>query len=115
MRKRLTRDRRVLAALLIALLVVGFSSVSALASSPKPVKVADDYFGVKRLVIGRGTTVSWKWAGVLRHNVTVTSGPAKFHSKTQVLGGYSHLFTKRGTYRLYCTLHTDMRMTVVVK
>jgi plastocyanin len=112
---RPTRDRRVLAVLLIAALVVAFSSVVALASAPKPVKVADDYFGVKRLVVGRGTKVSWNWAGVLRHNVTVAAGPAAFHSRTQVLGSYSHVFTKRGTYHLYCTLHTAMKMTVVVK
>jgi plastocyanin len=89
--------------------------VSAFASSPKTVKVGDDYFGTKSLTVGRGTKVTWKWAGVLRHNVVVRSGPAGFRSRTQVRGTFSHIFTKRGTYHLYCTLHTFMKMTIVVR
>ena len=94
---------------------VALMSVSALASSPAPVKVGDNYFGVKRLTIGKGTRVTWRWAGVLNHNVTVSSGPSKFHSRTQAVGSFSHVFTKPGTYSLYCTIHKQMKMTVVVR
>jgi len=115
MLRHLRRDRRVIALLALTALLVALSSVAALASAPRQVKVADDYFGVKRLTIGKGTKVRWHWAGVLRHNVTVESGPSKFHSRTQVTGSYSHVFTKPGTYHLYCTLHTFMKMTIVVR
>ena len=59
--------------------------------------------------------MAWKWAGALLHNVTVKSGPAKFDSRNQLRGSYTHRFTVRGTYHLYCTLHPDMTMTVVVR
>jgi len=113
--KHLLRDRRVLAVLTLTVFVVAVSSVSALASSPRTVKVHDDYFGTKNLIVGRGTAVTWNWVGVLRHNVVVRSGPAGFRSRTQVRGSFSHVFTRRGTYHLYCTLHTFMKMTVVVR
>ena len=114
MRTRLLGDRRILGLLAITV-VVACSSVSALASSPRPVKVADDYFSVKHLVIGQGTRVNWQWTGFFDHNVVVRTGPSKFRSRTQVRGSYSHVFTKPGTYRLYCTIHPNMKMTVVVR
>ncbi len=115
MLKLLSGDRRILAVLALTLVVVALSSVSALASPPKPVKVADDYFGKTKLTVNRGTKVTWAWAGVLRHNVTVQKGPTKFHSKTQVFGTYSHSFRHKGTYHLYCTIHQFMQMKIVVK
>ena len=115
MLKLLRRDRRVLALLTLTIAIIGFSSVSALASGPKPVKVNDHAFSVRTLTIQRGTRVRWNWVGVLLHNVTVKSGPSKFHSATQVSGSFSHVFRRRGTYRLYCTLHTFMKMTVIVR
>jgi plastocyanin len=84
-------------------------------ASTRSVGVRDSYFSVKRLTISRGTKVRWSWGGVLNHNVTVKSGPSRFHSRTQVTGSYSHTFTKRGTYKLYCSIHPGMTMTVVVR
>jgi len=114
MRTRPFGDRRWLALVAITVILVALSSVSALASS-SPVKVADNFFSVKHLVIGKGAKVTWKWTGYLNHNVAVRSGPAKFRSRTQARGSYSHVFTKRGTYKLYCTIHPGMKMTVVVR
>jgi plastocyanin len=113
--KRLLHDRRGLALLAITAAVIAVSSVSALASSPSPVKVADNFFSVQHLVVGKGTRVTWKWTGFLNHNVAVRSGPSKFHSRTQARGSYSHRFTRKGTYHLYCTVHPFMKMTVVVR
>ena len=53
--------------------------------------------------------------GTKFHNVTVQSGPTKFHSKTQVRGTFSYTFAKPGTYHLYCSIHLNMKMTIVVK
>ena len=30
-------------------------------------------------------------------------------------GSFSHIFTKKGTYQLVCTIHPMMKMTVVVR
>ena len=108
----LTRRLRLI--LLLTVLIVAVCAVSALASG-KTVKVDDNYYGPKSLTVGRGTRVTWKWVGVLRHNVVVHTGPAAFNSKTQVRGTFAHTFTKKGTYQLVCTVHPSMKMTVVVR
>jgi plastocyanin len=109
----LTRRLRLI--IVLTALLVGAFAVSALASSSKAVKIGDNYYGPKSLTVGGGTKVTWKWVGVLKHNVVVHTGPSSFSSRTQVRGSYSHTFTKRGTYRLVCTVHPKMRMTVVVR
>ena len=45
---------------------------------------------------------------------TVRRGPAKFHSKSIRHGSYSHTLTRKGTYKLICTIHPDMHETVRV-
>jgi plastocyanin len=111
------RSRRCRLAILVTVVTttVSVSAVAAPAASGRHVKLEDSYFTTKRLTIHRGTRVTWKWAGVLVHNIFVSSGPARFNSWTQVTGSYSRVFTKRGTYSLYCTIHQKMRMTVVVE
>jgi len=107
--------RRLRSIIALTAVLVGAFAVSALASSGKTVNVGDNYYGPKTLTVGKGTKVTWKWVGVLKHNVVVHTGPSAFSSKTQVRGSYSHTFTKKGTYQLVCTIHKSMKMTVVVK
>ena len=109
----LTRRLRFL--ILLTAVLIAVPAVSALASSGKTVKVGDNYYGPKTLTVGRGTKVTWNWAGVLKHNIVVHKGPSSFSSKTQVRGSYSHTFTRKGTYDLVCTIHPSMKMTVVVR
>jgi plastocyanin len=93
-------------------------AVSALASTPtKKVTVGDNFFKPKTLTIKRGTKVTWVWHSFgIFHNVTVKSGPVKFRSHNKSGGTFSHLFTKKGTYHLYCTLHpTKMKETIIVR
>ena len=94
-------------------------SVAALASTTsKSVTVSNNHFSVKKMTIKRGTRVNWVWHSFgLAHNVTVTSGPSKFHSREfQSSGSYTHLFGKKGTYHLICTLHpTQMKETIIVR
>jgi plastocyanin len=115
MLNRLLRRRRALVLLALSVGLMAMTSVSALAASGKQVKVADNYFGPKKLAIGRGTRVTWKWTGVLNHNIVVHSGPSNFSSRTQARGSYSRVFTKKGTYSLVCTIHKGMTMTLVVR
>jgi len=108
------RRIRILIALIAASVVVAAMAVAALAATDQ-VRVADNYYSVKRLTVARGTRVTWRWAGVLNHNVTVRSGPTRFHSRTQATGSFSHVFDRAGTYTLYCTIHPYMKMTIVVR
>lgn len=97
-----------------ALVVSTAFAISAFAAT-STVAVKDDKFDPKSVSIGKGSTVRWNWKGKAPHDVTVTSGPAKFHSKTQKKGSFSHKFAKTGTYKIICTIHAPgMKMTVKV-
>lgn len=69
------------------------------------VSVRDASFKPRRLSIPSGTRVHWVWRGSLVHNVTVTSGPRKFHSPDRSSGDFSRTLRKRGVYKIVCTLH----------
>jgi plastocyanin len=110
-----------LLAAVAALLIMAALTTSALAGAPA-VKHAtvdvDGYaFTPATIKIKRGTKVVWKWVdgSDIQHDVRVLRGPSKFRSKLMPKGSYSHLFLKPGKYVLYCTIHTEMRETVIVK
>ena len=92
------------------------SEPAAHAAATKKVKVGDLFFKKSKITVESGDTVKWTWVGVAPHDVTVTSGPRKFHSRTQTSGTYSKKLRKRGTYRYICTVHpTQMKGKIVVK
>ena len=104
-----------LAALLVALLTAG----PAL-SKRKSIEVDDDYFvrdgKPSTVTVKAGTKVEWEWEGRGSHNVTVTKGPVKFHSKNKTSGTYTKTVRKKGTYKIVCTIHAPgMRMTLKVE
>ncbi len=99
-----------------AALPAGASEPDARASATKRVKVGDLFFKKSKVTIQSGDTVKWTWVGEAPHDVTVTKGPRKFHSKTKTSGTYSKKLRKRGTYRYICTVHPDdMKGKVVVE
>src|SRR5205085_3890257 len=76
--------------------------------------VGDYAFGTQRVSIVRGATFTWRFVGSVAHDVTLASGPIGFASPDLTRGTYSFRFTRRGTYRLFCSLHPS-RMTQIVK
>lgn len=112
------RTSKHLAAAVSTLAVAGAVAIPALAATSS-IKVGDNYFvkdGGAKVTVKKGTTVKWSFKGRSVHNVTVKSGPAKFHSKNVSSGTYSRKLTKAGTYKIYCTIHgAAMSMTLVVK
>ena len=67
-----------------------------------------------RIEIPAGTTVQWKNNDPLMHTVTASDG--SFTSPQFGLDAtWRHTFTTPGTYTYYCTLHPNMKATVVVK
>lgn len=108
--------KKLIAAGAAAALATGALAVPSLASSTKTVSVKDNVFGPKSITVRKGTTVRWVWHGKAPHNVTVTRGPQRFRSKTQVRGNFSKRLTKKGTYTILCTIHApSMKMTIHVK
>src|SRR6476620_2862471 len=67
----------------------------------------------KTVTIKRGGSVKWTWTDSAPHNVQ----GAGFKSKVVSGKGhtFTHRFTKKGTYRLTCIVHSSMKTKVIVK
>jgi plastocyanin len=105
-----------LAGLITALIaVVGAQALAA----TRTVAVGNNYFVHKgrpsTVSISRGTKLTWKWRARGLHNVTVVRGPQHFRSGNRRRGSFSHRFTRSGTYKIVCTIHSGMRLTVKVR
>lgn len=99
------------------------SAAPAQAARHKTVKIGDNYFLPHTLKVKRNTIVTWKWPGFETagdvHDVKLKSGPKhvkKFHSQP---ASSDYRFKRKlkvpGKYKIVCTLHEDMRMTIRVK
>jgi plastocyanin len=101
--------------LLAALAGTLLAAVPAL-SKRRTVEVDDNYFvrqgSPPTVRVNRNDTIVWEWEGRNPHNVTVTSGPVRFKSRTQSSGSYRKKVTRAGSYRIVCTVHAGMRMTL---
>ena len=84
-------------------------------AATRGVAVRDNFFRPASLTVRKGDTVRFRWLGNAFHNVTVTRGPQRFSSRTKASGSYRKRMTRRGTYRLVCTLHSGMRMRLRVR
>ncbi len=113
--------RRGVLVLAVAGLVV-LPSAAALGGTThtKTVTVGDDYYGPTKVTVKKGTTIKWVWGedDFDSHDVKLTSGPkgvTKFHSGSAAQDyTFSRKLTKVGTYKIVCTLHQDMTMTIKV-
>jgi plastocyanin len=113
--KREDLMRRLIVGIVAALTLVILPAAGSTSAAAKSVKVLDNAFKPKQLTVAKGTRVKWKWTGALAHNVTVVKGPVSFASPTQTSGTFSKKMKKAGTYKLVCTLHEGMTMTLKVK
>ena len=105
---------------LVLLLTAAVAVTAALAipafGATRTIKIGDNFFKPRTVTVKRGTKVVWKWTGTAPHNVTVTSGPKKFHSKIQTSGTFTAIPHKKGTYRIVCSIHAPaMKMTLKVR
>jgi plastocyanin len=99
----------------VALAAAAALAVPASAFAARRVALRHDSFSTKSMTINKGTNVRWRWRGGL-HNVTDVSGPVKFRSSTKRSGTFSHVFRRRGTYKILCTVHApEMHMTIRVR
>jgi plastocyanin len=106
--------------------IEAFAIVAALISAApatKTIDVGDNYYAPKTVTVKRNTTVTWRWpsfeeAGDV-HDVKLGSGPKgvkKFQSESASTDyTYKRKLTVAGTYKLVCTLHDDMKMTIKVR
>ena len=99
------------------------SAAPAYAAAHKTVSIGDNYFTSKTLTVKPGSKVTWRWPGYDQggdvHDVGLMAGPKgvkKFRSEGASTDySYTRKLTVPGTYRLGCSLHEGMRMTVKVR
>ena len=88
----------------------------------KRVKVLDNYYLPAKLTVNKGSTVTWKWSSLEAydvHDVKLKSGPPgvrKFHSEPAAGDfSYKRKLKRPGRYKVVCTLHEEMEMTIKVR
>lgn len=85
-------------------------------AATRTVRVDDDFFAPRTVTVKKGTTIKWRWVGENPHNVESTSGPAKINSGSpKVRDTYSKKMTRKGTYKVICEVHADMKGTIRVR
>ena len=102
---------------LIALAATGAVALAAVPAfaAVRTVRVDDNVFGPKSLSIRSGDTVRFRWVGDAPHNVTRTRGPRFTTIRNRRSGTISRRLTRRGLYRLTCTIHPGMDMRLRVR
>ena len=86
------------------------------ASRTASVRIKDIDFTPARVTIRRGGSVRWTFLDARTpHNIHSKGTPRFRGSATKQEGTHRVTFSKRGTYRYVCTLHLNMKGTVVVR
>lgn len=82
-------------------------------AAPGDVTIFDNGFTPATLSVAVGSTVTWSNTGSLPH--TVTDGAGAFDSGVLMASGtYRRTFTTSGTYLYFCSLHPEMKGTILV-
>ena len=110
-------------ALVAGVALLSAAPAAAAAGGKKTIKVEDNIYAPKTITVSKGTTVTWKWPGFDQagdvHDVELKSGPKgvkKFHSDAAATDySFKRKLTVPGSYKIICTLHEEMRMTIRVK
>jgi len=103
--------RRLAATAVTAASVAVAVGAGASAEAATSIGVKDDAFAPKSVTVARGSSVRWVWRGRKPHNV---NGPG-FTSGVKKRGSYARRFRRAGRYKIFCTLHAGMEMTVRVR
>jgi plastocyanin len=117
-----SRRRTIPVVLAAVAALLSAAAADAGAPRPKSVEVADNYYLPDKLTIAKGARVTWKWPDDIAidvHDVKLKSAPKgvrKWQSEPASSGyRYKRTFKKPGTYKIICTLHEEMTMTIRVR
>jgi plastocyanin len=111
----------VTALLVAALLAAGAPHAPALAARAREVAVRDYVYEPARLTVVKDTLIRWRWPAepIDVHDVYLYKGPSgvKTFMSEPASSGYvfSHRLRRPGLYRIVCTLHEGMAMTIRVR
>lgn len=113
----ISRTRVALTICLVAVLGLAALGATAAARDSTTIKVGDDFFSPDRKTVSAGTKVRFKWVGSDEHNVVKAKGPGGgFESGTTDARGvnFKKKFKKRGNYKIICTIHDEMKLSLKV-
>ena len=106
--------RRTFAAVAVAT-AAGLAVAPAHAGTTKTVSVKNNSFSPSTVNVKKGGKVAWKWTqGGVSHNVTPANGGSGSRTTSKKGYTFTKTFSKAGTFRYVCTLHSSMKMTVKV-
>ena len=88
------------------------TAAPATGTAAATVVIDDMAFSPETVEISAGDTLAWVWRDSATHDVAFDDGVA---SPKQTSGSRQRTFTQPGTYDYVCTLHPNMRGTVVVR
>jgi plastocyanin len=115
-----TSRRALLGALAAGAALLCAAPADAGGPTNKTIKVFDNYYLPFEVKVPKGSTITWKWPtdAIDVHDVKLKKGPdgvRRFHSEPASSGYvYKRTLKVRGTYRIVCTLHEEMTMTIRV-
>lgn len=87
----------------------------------KTVKVRDNFYSPLKLDVPVNSTVTWKWPSIPGdvHDVFASKRPKgakKIHSELAASDySFKRKLTVAGTYKVICTIHEEMTMTIKVR
>ena len=85
------------------------------AAGTKSVTMKNIRYSPAAVTIARGDKVRWLWRdGSIRHDVRFRSGGFKA-SPLKSGGSYALTFRKKGTFRYFCSVHSEMKGRVTVR
>ncbi len=92
------------------------TAAPAAASTAHAVDISSYAFHPALLTVTAGDTVTWTNADQAPHDVTTTSAPVAIHGSRMEKGqSWSYTFTTPGRYAYICSIHPDMKATVIVQ
>ena len=105
-----------LTALVLAATGLGLLAAPASGATGAAVSISGYAFHPAALTVTAGTTVTWTNTDQAPHDVTTTSAPVPIHGSRMEKGqSWSYTFSTPGTYAYICSIHPDMKATVIVK
>ena len=110
--------RLLLAISAAAVLALAALGGTAGARGSATIKVGDDFFSPNEKKVEAGTKVKFNWIGNDEHDVFKKSGPGGSFDSGPLEGSgvlFKKKFKKTGKYKIICTIHEDMKLTLKVK
>jgi len=85
------------------------------AMAPAAVTISNFKFAPASVTVTAGSVVTWTNSGPSVHTTTSNASPPVWDSGNLAKGAkFSHTFAKPGTYAYHCSIHPQMKGTVVV-